>query len=147
MGFEVWVQASPDELEDARRRFAAIAGGDTRAELERWAPDAELHSSVAGVVEGRGGVFRGRDGLVHFRRELAEAFEAYGFEPDEVRHRGSLTLMAGRFRGRGRASGLDIDVPVFWLAQRNEEEQILWAHAFGALDEALAAADEREPGD
>jgi hypothetical protein len=49
MGFEAWVQASTDDLEDARRGFAAIAGGDTHAELERWAPDAELHSSVAGV--------------------------------------------------------------------------------------------------
>jgi hypothetical protein len=44
------------------------------AEWERWAPDCELRSSVAGVLEGHGGVFRGHEGLKAFRHELGKAF-------------------------------------------------------------------------
>ncbi len=124
-----------------------MAGGDIEAEYDRWAPDAELHSTVAGVLEGEEGGFRGPDGLMDFRRELAEAFERYGFEPQEVHRRGSLTLMGGRFRGRGRGSGMEIEVPVFWLAERNEDGKISWAHSFGTLGEALDAAAQRQSHD
>jgi hypothetical protein len=117
------------------------------AELERWASDGELHSTVAGVLEGEGGTFRGHEGLQAFRRELGEAFEHFAFDPHEVRRRGRLTLMIGQFGGRGRRSGMEIAVPLFWLAQRNDEGKIVLARTFGNLGDVLAAAAQRERGD
>ena len=88
--------------------------------LELWAADCAVHSGVAGVVEGTGGVFRGHEGLREFALELREAFDDFVFEPRDIRPRGSLTLLIGHTTGRGRVSGVEIDVPMFWLTQRDQ---------------------------
>jgi ketosteroid isomerase-like protein len=136
-----------DELERARAVFAAWSGGEIEPMLEVWAADCELHSKVAGVVEGQGGVFRGHEGIRAYSRELAEALGHLVFELAEMRRRGRLTLMIGHTAGRGRASGVELDVPIFWLSEQNDEGKNIWAQAFGDLDEALVVAARREPSD
>lgn len=142
-----WERVPADELTRQRQRFAALAGGDLETELERWAADCELRSSVAGVLEGQGGLFRGREGVRAFQQQLAEAFEHIAFVPHDLRRRGRMTLTIGSLSGRGRRSGIEIAVPIVWLVQRNEGEKIVWAQAFGGLGEAIAAAARREAPD
>jgi hypothetical protein len=63
----------------------------------------------------------------------------FSFEPHDVRRRGRLTLLAGRFGGRGRRSGMEITVPVFgWRGETTRAESSV--PAFGDIGEALAAA-------
>ena len=139
-----WEPVPAELLEGARVRWAAASQGDLEPMLERWAADCEVHSGVARVVEGEAGVFRGHEGLREFWLELQEAFADFVFVPSEMRRRGSLTLMIGRSTGRGGASGIEIDVPMFWLTQQNEQGQNIWGQAFRELDEALEAAAVRE---
>jgi hypothetical protein len=113
--------------------------------LERWAAECEVHSGVARVVVGEARVFRGHEGLREFWLELREAFADFVFVPSEMRRRGSLTVTIGRSSGRGTGSGIELDVPMFWLTQHNEQGQNVWKQAFRQLDEALKAAAEREP--
>jgi SnoaL-like domain len=146
-GLEAWEPVPAETLERARARWVAARQGELEPMLEVWAADCEVHSVVGGVLEGASGVFRGHEGLREFWLELRAAFEDFGFEPRDIRRRGNLTLVIGQTTGRGRASGVEIAMPMIWLTQRDEHGQNVWAQAFRELEEALTAAAMREARD
>jgi len=74
---------------------------------------------------------------------MAEDFENVRFEIDEMRDAGEQVIGIGRFRARGRASGVDLNVPL-GVVQRVQRGKIIYIRFFSEPADALEAAGLRE---
>jgi ketosteroid isomerase-like protein len=100
---------SEENVEIVRAAFDAWNRGDHDELLRMWGKDAEFYPLRA-QLEGR--AYRGPDGLREFIAELAEEWEDVHFDVGEIREAGEKMVGFGRFHARGKASGVDIDVPL-----------------------------------
>ena len=76
-------------------------------------PDIEIRS-LTGLLTG--GVYRGREGLAEWAREVTESFDEWSLVVDEVEETGPTRVLAvGSVHFRGRESGVAIDAPCAWL--------------------------------
>jgi ketosteroid isomerase-like protein len=127
---------SQEDVEIVRAAFEAWNRGDLDALLALWGEEAEFYPLRA-QLEGR--PYRGHEGLRRFVAELADEWGEVRFEIDELRDAGGQVVGSGRFRARGRTSGLDLDVPVGLIgAVRNE--RIVYGRMFSDPANALEAA-------
>jgi ketosteroid isomerase-like protein len=131
---------SQENVEIARAAIDAWNRGDREAWLALWDEEAEFYPLRA-QLEGES--YRGHDGLERFFGELAEDFEDVRVEIDEARDGGEQVVGIGRFRARGRVSGVDINVPLGIFA-RVRQGKIVYARFFSEPAEALEAAGLRE---
>jgi uncharacterized protein len=131
---------SQENVEVARAAIDAWNRGDRKAWLALWDEEAEFYPLRA-QLEGES--YRGHDGLERFFGELAEDFDDVRVEIDEARDAGEQVVGIGRFRARGRASGVDINVPLGILA-RVRQGKIVYARFFSEPAQALRAAGLRE---
>src|SRR4051794_35404488 len=100
---------SKENVDIAFASLEAWNRGDREAFMALWDEKAEFHPLRA-QLEGES--YRGRSGLERFLTELTEDFEEVRFEIEETRDAGDQVVGMGRFRARGRASGVDLDVPL-----------------------------------
>ena len=114
--------------------------GDREAWLTLWDEEAEFYPLRA-QLEGES--YSGHEGLERFLAEMTEDWEEVRFEIEETRDAGEQVVGIGRFRARGRASGVDLDVPlgVFTRVRRGK---IVYTRLFSEPAEALEAARLRE---
>jgi len=78
------------------------------------APDFELHQ--ASSIVDTAGVFRGEDAFRSTLDELEESFEDLTFEGERFfQAAGGEILVLVHVKGRGRASGLEIDNHIAWV--------------------------------
>ena len=125
-----------ENVEIARAAFDAWNRGDLDAWVEAFDADAEFYPLRA-QLEGRS--YRGHDGVRRFIGELKEDWEEVRFEIEEMLDLGERGVGSGRFRARGRASGVELDVPLGWIGEvRNGK--IVYARFFSDPAEALEAA-------
>jgi ketosteroid isomerase-like protein len=110
--------------------------GDREAFLALWDEEAEFYPFRA-QLEGES--YSGHDGLVRFLAEMTEDFEEVRFEVAETRDAGEQVVGIGRFRARGRGSGVDLNVPMGSL-MRMRRGQIVYTRFFSEPAEALEAA-------
>jgi len=94
------------------------------------------------AVEGLG-PYRGHDGVRRWWEETLAALPDLHVELDEVRDLGDVTLVRGRLRGHGAASGASFE-RTYWGVFRWRDKRTVWWHAFASEAEALDAADLRE---
>jgi ketosteroid isomerase-like protein len=87
------------------------------------------------LPEAEGGALR----PVGTRFDQFPIFEEVRFEIEETRDAGEQVVGIGRFRARGRASGVDINVPV-GAVQRVRRGKIVYTRLFSEPAEALEAA-------
>ena len=91
-----------------------------------------------------GHTYRGPEGVLHYMSDIDEQFESWQLEAEEMRDVGEEWLLAfGRVHLRGRASGIEMDVPFAWLI-RFREERALDLQIFSSHEEAEAAAKDLE---
>ena len=127
---------------EVARRFGdalnAFLRGEVSSEawLSLWDEEAEF-VPLRAQLEGES--YSGHDGLMRFVAELAEDFEEVRFEIEETRDAGGQVVGIGRFRGRGRSSGVDINVPV-GVIQRVRRGKIVYTRLFSEPADALEAA-------
>src|SRR3954454_9712770 len=100
---------SEENVEIALAVVEAWNRGDREAWLALWDEDAEFHPLRA-QLEGES--YRGHEGLERFLAEMTEEWEGVRFEIAETRDAGEQVVGIGRFRARGRASGVDLNVPL-----------------------------------
>ena len=114
--------------------------GDREAWLALWDEEAEFYPLRA-QLEGES--YSGHEGLERFLVEMTEEWEEVRFEIEETRDAGEQVVGIGRFRARGRASGVDLDVPlgVFTRVRRGK---IVYTRLFSEPAAALEAAGLRE---
>jgi ketosteroid isomerase-like protein len=125
--------------EDAEIALAAVDAwnrGDHEAWLALWDEEAEFYPLRAQLERES---YSGHEGLERFLAEMTEDFEEVRFEIEEVRDAGEQMVGVGRFRARGRASGVDLNVPlgVFTRVRRGK---IVYMRFFSEPADALEAA-------
>ena len=111
---------SHENVETFQRAADAYNAGDFDAVLEAFDPEVEWHAVFQVMLGGAATVCRGREEVRDYMRELAEAMVELGLTLDEFRDLGERLVVIGRFGGRGRASGAEIDAPISFLADFKE---------------------------
>src|SRR3954467_9567294 len=120
---------SQENIEIALAAVDAWNRGDREAWMALWDEGAEFYPLRA-QLEGES--YRGHDGLERFLDERAEDFEDAPFEIDETRDAGEQVVGIGRFRARGRASGVDLNVPLGVFTRVRRGKMVSHALFFGA---------------
>ncbi|MCD6014060.1 MAG: hypothetical protein K0R88_144 [Solirubrobacterales bacterium] len=122
----------------ARRAIEIYNTHDVEALQNIGTEDVEFRSFLEGRTQAR--PLRGHEGLEEWQRTESEAFEGLKVEADEFRDLGeNRVLVAGRLRGRGKASGVELDVPAAWVLEIRGSK-ICAFHSYNSRAEALEAA-------
>ena len=103
------------------------------AEIE---PGSELYPLRA-QLEGK--AYVGPEGLAEMLADFDEDWESIRIELDEVIDRDNLVVALCRLRGRGRASGVDLEVPIGFLL-RFEGGKLVYSRTYSEQADALRAA-------
>jgi ketosteroid isomerase-like protein len=101
------------------------------------APDAEIVPIRAALEET---VYQGPNAAAQWYAAVDGSWEGLSVEVDEIRARGDLVLGLGRIRGRGRESGVAIDVEAAAMA-RLRNRQITHLRIYTERAQALEAFD------
>jgi len=135
---------SQENVEIVRQLFDAIARRDSPAALVLYDEDFEWDFSRVpwGEVAGQG-VHHGRDALQKVYREWRRAWEDYEESLDELIDAGENVISVMTARGRGRASGAEVEVHTtgVWTVRNGKIIRSVW---FPTRDEALASVGPRE---
>lgn len=108
--------------------------------MEAFDESAEFYPLRA-QLEGR--AYHGHEGVRRFIAELEEDWDEVRFEVEEIRDLGAQGVGSGRFKARGRASGVELDVPLGWVGEVRDGK-VVYARFFSDPADALKAARERE---
>jgi ketosteroid isomerase-like protein len=120
-----------------RRATDALNRLDVDGFADCCTADYEWFPVLGGIVEGNS--FRGREGIEEYFGELRETWEEFRYVADDVRDLGDRVLTLGRLEGRGRGSGVLVELPIGSLGDYREGR--CWRlGAFGDHGEALRAA-------
>ena len=127
----------PEHDEIIRRLVAAFNERDAEAMFPDLDPDAEIYPLRA-QLEGK--AYRGHAGAREMLADLAEDWESMVFEIDELRAADDdQVVLLGRLITRGRASRMDLDVPIA-LLWRLRDGKVVYGKTFSEPAEALRAA-------
>jgi ketosteroid isomerase-like protein len=102
-------------------------------------PDVEWHSFFAEVAMGKGGGYRGHDGIRQYVSDLNDAWEIVRGEVDDALGVGDIALLVGRIHYRGKTSGVETASPAGWIFRFRRERVVLF-RAFRDPDQALVAS-------
>jgi uncharacterized protein len=131
---------SEENVEIVRRVYDAAARRDTRTVLDLYDPEVEWdvsRSPMARLVgEGR---YQGHEGLRRFFRAYHEAWERVEYDYEELIDAGEHVISLAHDRGRGRASGAEVEFTQYavWTIREGKIVRVAW---LGTRDEALEAA-------
>ena len=117
--------------------FDAVDRRDLDAVMALVHPDAEFHSRLA-ASEGR--VYKGREGVRNFFRDVDEAFdEVHRGAIEIVGMRGENVVLVSRIAGTGRGSGIPIEVerPQVWTFRDGKPWRSV---VYDSIADALEAA-------
>jgi ketosteroid isomerase-like protein len=122
-----------------RRAADAISRGDDGAVVETAHPDAVFEPLRAATE----GVYRGHEGVSRYLADTADAFEIFEITYTDVRDLGDRVLAIGSVRMRGRASGLESEIPHAAIAEFRDG--LIWRYKdYGETGLALQFAGLRE---
>jgi ketosteroid isomerase-like protein len=100
---------SRENVEIVKRLTDAFHRRDIDAFAKLTTPDVEWVPVFAARVEQS--VYRGREGIEAFLRELSETWEMFRPVPEEYRDLGTRVLGLGRLEAQGRNSGVVMETP------------------------------------
>jgi hypothetical protein len=126
---------SRENLERLREMFRRAERGDRTAVYAMLDHDVVWEAAMAPGVTG---VYRGREEVRQFFRDWVEAFNDYRAESTEFIDAGEHVIVAVRHRGRGKSSGVEVDMPSFQVWSLRAGKVIRY-RAFGSRGEALEA--------
>jgi ketosteroid isomerase-like protein len=125
----------------ALRAFEAFSRNDLEAGLAAIDPDIEWHVTfrVPDLPPDKT-VLRGHDEVRRLWASLREVWDEFTLEREEILYdRDDLLVERVRFRGRGSASGVEVD-RVIWYVQDLRDARLIRIRPFESRAEALAAA-------
>jgi ketosteroid isomerase-like protein len=132
---------SRGNVEIVRRIYEAAARRDSEAAMPLYDEDVEWDISHAPARELIAGshLYHGHDGLQRFFREWHEAWESVEADYEELIDAGENVVVIETTRGRGRKSGVEVELPhaSVWSLREGKVVRVVW---FGTRAEALAAA-------
>ena len=127
---------SPEDLETVRRAYDAFAGGDLETLTTFLAPDIEWRTTPEVPFMGN---YSGLDEFMRGMDEWTSAFDDVTTEIKEMIDAGENVIVHHRMRGRGRDSGVEVDLAIFQVVAVRDG-QLVRMHDFGTRDDALEAA-------
>jgi ketosteroid isomerase-like protein len=126
-------------VEVTRRGLEAYNAGDVEAIVATVDAEVEL-IPMRSLLDGR--PYYGHDGIRKFLADMAEEWDEIRIEADEIRDLGDdRVLVLGRFHGKGKASGMEVEAPAAWLSVMRDGKTVLM-RAYSSQDEALRALSE-----
>ena len=131
---------SEENVEIVRRVYDAVARHDTATVIAAYDPEVEWDTSRSPWGSMMGGrLYRGHEGLRRFYREWYEAWGDYDEVLEELIDAGEQVIVAATGRGRGRASGAEVEWSQYgvWMIRDGKVIRVVW---FPTRDEALKAA-------
>jgi ketosteroid isomerase-like protein len=137
---------SKETLATLRRGYEAFNRGDRAVivEIAREAGTPDMEWGATGDFPGVEGMYRGPEAMQEWMDIIRSAWEEFEVSLDEVLHDGDdVVVVAERLRGRGRESGVEVEMRIF-SAYWFEGGKIRRRAAFRERKEALAAAGLRE---
>jgi ketosteroid isomerase-like protein len=133
-------QIAPDtKVEVVRKAVDAFRRRDAATLKSLFTADSEFRSALAGGVA-EGGVYRGRESVDDYLRDLEDVFEDWHTEDEEYLDAGGdRLLLLYRIVGRGKGSGVPIDqrIAILWTVRG---EQLALGVAYLEPEEAMRAA-------
>ena len=110
------VAKSEDSLQVVRRAWEAWEQGDMQAVFDFYDPAIEWDMSESDVPDM--GVFRGHEGVRTFFREWMAPFDHYYAHAEEFTLGSEGVLVRMKQGGRGKESGVDVEMPPLWQLYR-----------------------------
>jgi uncharacterized protein len=104
---------------------------------------SEFEYVPGGGVVGLSGSFRGPEGFMRFLERFWEEFDEAHAEPQEFIETGNSVLAVITFRGRGRQSGVEVNMETFHL-WTFRDGKVIRGQGFLDREAALEAAGLRE---
>lgn len=115
----------PDEdFEVVRRAWAAASSGDEEKMTREFHPDV-VAIPFGAILEGQ--AYRGRDGILSWwRDEIQSTWEYFEVHPEDFQRVGDRLLVTGRWKAKGIASSVDLDIPASWVIEVREGQIAYW---------------------
>jgi ketosteroid isomerase-like protein len=114
--------------------------------LSREGPDAILDNVDPGIewIADRSDmgrvIYHGHQGVLRSFIELAEGFDDFGFEVDQLIDAGNQVVGLGRMYGRGRTTGIRAEIPLGIVWSFGSDGKLVRYESFRNPAEALKAA-------
>ncbi len=123
----------------ARRWSKAFNEQDLAVLADLTSEDFEFVPYLASLIETN--VYRGHDGLSRYFDDARTAWKELRVRQAEVRElSGDRTISFGDLHAQGRASGLEVDVPLAWVGEWRNGKLVRLV-TYTNRDDALAAAE------
>jgi ketosteroid isomerase-like protein len=132
------VAPSDDSVELVRKAWEAWERGDMPAVFDFYDPAVEWDMSESDVPDM--GVFRGHDGVRRFFREWMAPFHDYYAHADDFRLGSAGVLVRMRQGGRGKGSGVEVEMPPLWQLYRLRAGRAVRVEIYRDEDRAVEAA-------
>ena len=126
---------SRENVEIVRDGFEAWDRHDYEAAASHFSADVEIDVSDRVLNPA---VYNGLDGAMRFRDEIAETWDEFHVEIEEVVSAGDEVVVLVRSSGLGRASGAQVDSRAAWVAAVREQ-RITRLRLYRDRSRALAA--------
>jgi ketosteroid isomerase-like protein len=127
---------SEENLETVRRLAAAFNERDVDRFVAELDPEVEFHSLRA-QLEGQ--PYVGHEGARRMFGDFDEDWEYLQIDVDDLRDSEDAVVATGRLISRGRASRVDLDVPVAFV-WRLRQGKVVYGKTFSEQADALRAA-------
>jgi ketosteroid isomerase-like protein len=122
--------------EVVERLISAFTEGDVAAALAELDPEVELFP-IRAQLEGTN--YRGHEGYRRVLADFEEDWEELRLIPEQLRESGDRVLVTGRMVARGKASGVELDIPLALLYQLRDRK-VVRLESFADPDEGIRAA-------
>ena len=111
---------------------------DDEAALQLFSADTQLDARRAASLNPD--IYTGIEGFMRFRRDIAEAWDRFELEIEDLFDSGSLVVVFVRSIGKGRASGIEVDFRSAWLVTVSDQKITRRVRLYRERKEALEAA-------
>ncbi len=108
---------APEKVAVMRAAMEAFNRRDGETLAELFADDAEIVPARAAL---EGTIYRGRGGGSQYCADIEKSWVGITWDVEEIRDIGGGVIVLGRIRGRGRGSGVPMDVRAGWVARFRE---------------------------
>ena len=131
---------SEANLEIVRRGYELYAAGDLEGAAALFSADAEVADAGGlGVADTAVGTRSGPEGFLRATEEVLDAFEDYRVETEEFIDAGTAVVVPVRISGRGKASGVKLEMQLahLWVLR---DGKVIRGEVYRTTEEALEAA-------
>jgi ketosteroid isomerase-like protein len=129
---------SEENVEVVRAAWEAWERGDMEAIFAFYDPDIVWDQTRYGPG-GMSGIYHGHEGIKRFFREWLAPFESYYARPEEFIDAGEAVVVRLRQGGRGKQSGVEVEMPPYWQVYRLQDGRAVRIEVYNDQGEALKA--------